>query len=95
MERAVVPSMDREERLRCWIDAYSDAILRTCFLYLSDQAQAEDALQDTWVKAWRYMGEYERKGVQNDKAIKLYLKFGFNIISHYCFCRFETAAFVA
>lgn len=68
MERAVVPSMDREERLRCWIDAYSDSILRTCFLYLSDQAQAEDALQDTWVKAWRYMGEYERKGVQNDKA---------------------------
>ena len=68
MERAVVPSMDREERLRCWIDVYSDAILRTCFLYLSDRAQAEDALQDTWMKAWRYMGEYERKGVQNDKA---------------------------
>lgn len=68
MERAEVPSMNREERLSRWIDDYSDAILRTCFLYLSDQAQAEDALQDTWIKAWRHMGEYERKGILNDKA---------------------------
>lgn len=68
MERAVVPSMNREERLNQWVESYSDAILRTCFLYLSDQTQAEDALQDTWIKAWRHMGEYERKGVMNDKA---------------------------
>ncbi|MGN0778280.1 MAG: RNA polymerase sigma factor [Aristaeellaceae bacterium] len=68
MERAGVSGMNREERLRCWIDAYSDAILRTCFLYLSDYAQAEDALQDTWIKAWRTMDDYERKGVQHDKA---------------------------
>ena len=68
MERAEVPSMNREERLSRWIDAYSDAILRTCFLYLSDQTQADDALQDTWIKAWRHMGEYERKGILNDKA---------------------------
>ncbi len=68
MERAEVPSMNREERLNRWVASYSDAILRTCFLYLSDQAQAEDALQDTWIKAWRHMGEYERKGVMNDKA---------------------------
>lgn len=68
MERAEVPSMNREERLSRWIDDYSDAILRTRFLYLSDQTQAEDALQDTWIKAWRHMGEYERKGILNDKA---------------------------
>lgn len=68
MERAEVPSMNREERLSRWIDDYSDAILRTCFLYLSDQTQAEDVLQDTWIKAWRHMGEYERKGILNDKA---------------------------
>ena len=60
--------MNREERLSRWVESYSDAILRTCFLYLSDQAQAEDALQDTLIKAWRHMGDYERKGVVNDKA---------------------------
>ena len=68
MEHAAVPGMTREERLRHWIDAYSDAILRTCFLYLSDQSQAEDVLQDTWIKAWRYMDAYERKSIRNDKA---------------------------
>jgi len=51
MERAAVPSMIREQRLNQWIEDYSDSILRTCFLYLSDQTQAEDATQDTWIKA--------------------------------------------
>ena len=46
MERAAVPSMIREQRLNQWIENYSDSILRTCFLYLSDQNQAEDATQD-------------------------------------------------
>ena len=68
MDCAVVPGMNREERLNQWIETYSDAILRTCFLYLSDQAQAEDALQDTWIKAWKHMSEYENQGIQNEKA---------------------------
>lgn len=68
MEHAEVPGMNREEILRQWIDAYSDAILRTCFLYLSDQAQAEDALQETWIKAWRHMDDHGRKGIENTKA---------------------------
>lgn len=68
MERAEVPGMSHEERLARWIELYTDAILRTCFLYLSDQSQAEDALQDTLIKAWRHMRDYERKGIQNDKA---------------------------
>ena len=68
MERADLSNITREERLSNWIELYSDAILRTCFLYLSDRTQAEDALQDTWIKAWRHMGEYERKRVINDKA---------------------------
>ena len=68
MEHAEVPGMNREERLRCWIESYSDQILRMCFLYLSDQTQAEDALQDTWIKAWKHMDDYERKGIENAKA---------------------------
>ena len=46
MERAEVPGMIREQRLSRWIEEYSDSILHTCFLYLSDQGQAEDATQD-------------------------------------------------
>lgn len=81
MERAVVPSMNREELLHHWIDAYSDAILRTCFLYLSDQGLAEDALQDTWIKVWRYMDDFEHKKVQNEKA--WLLRIAINICKDY------------
>ena len=68
MDHAEVPGMNREQRLGRWIDLYSDQILKTCCLYLSDQHQAEDALQDTWIKAWKYMGEFERKAITNEKA---------------------------
>ena len=68
MEHAAVPGMIREQRLNEWIEAYSDPILRTCFLYLSDRGQAEDALQDTWIKAWKHMDEYEKNHIANDKA---------------------------
>ena len=68
MGHVEVPGMDREQRLSRWIDLYSDQILKTCCLYLSDQSQAEDVLQDTWIKAWKYMGDFERKEIANEKA---------------------------
>ena len=68
MERAEVPSMIREQRLSRWIEDYSDSIMRTCYLYLSDQSQAEDATQDTWIKAWKHMDDFERKKIVNEKA---------------------------
>ena len=68
MECAEVPSIIREQRLSRWIEEYSDSILRTCYLYLSDQGQAEDATQDTWVKAWKHMNDFERQGIANEKA---------------------------
>ena len=68
MEHAEVPGMIREQRLSRWIEEYSDPVLRTCFVYLSDRAQAEDATQDTWIKAWKHMDDFERKGIANEKA---------------------------
>lgn len=68
MEHAEKNRQVREDRLRSWIETYSDAILRMGFLYLSDQSLAEDALQDTWIKAWKHMDAYEQKGIVNDKA---------------------------
>ncbi len=68
MEQAVVPSYVREERLNAWIEMYADDIRKICYVYLTDSSQAEDAFQDTFFKAWRYMSAYERKHVENDKA---------------------------
>ena len=46
------------EPMQAWtaetlIDAYGDELLRLCLLYLGDRQLAEDAFQETMVKAWR------------------------------------------
>ena len=68
MEHAEVPSMSYEQKLSLWIEQYSDTILKTCFLYLADQSQAEDATQDTWIKVWKHMTDFDRHGIVNEKA---------------------------
>lgn len=68
MEQAAVPSYVREQKMNQWIETYADDIKKICFVYLADRSQAEDALQDTFLKAWKSMPAYERKGVENDKA---------------------------
>ncbi len=41
-------------------------LLRTCYLLLRDAALAEDAVQDTFVKAWRFYGSY--RGEASEKT---------------------------
>ena len=56
MEFASVPS---ENRLREWISRYSDDVLRTCFVLLSDRTLAADARQDTFMQAWKTLSQLE------------------------------------
>lgn len=57
-----------EERLRGWIDRYADALLKTCYVMLRDKMQAEDAVQDTFLKAWRHIGRFDKKEIANERA---------------------------
>ncbi len=68
MERAQVPGLIREARLTEWVEAYADAILRVCYLYLGDRHLAEDAMQDTFLKAWKAMAQFERRGNGSERA---------------------------
>ncbi len=43
----------QDELLARWIQEYGDSILRMCFLYLKDYHLAEDAAQETFLKAAR------------------------------------------
>lgn len=53
--------MNIEEMIAC----YGDEILRLCLLYLGDRHLAEDAFQETFVKAWKrrdsFRGESSEK----------------------------------
>lgn len=59
---------EREQRLEGWIRAYGNAVLRTCFVFLADAAQAEDAMQDTFLKAWQTMAQFEGRNGCSEKT---------------------------
>lgn len=58
----------REQRFSHWVNAYGNAILRTCFVYLSNRQDAEDAMQDTFLKAWKAMGQFEQRNGASEKT---------------------------
>lgn len=50
------------------IDLYGDGILRLCILYLGDKQLAEDAFQETFLKAWR-----KRESFRGESSVKTWL----------------------
>lgn len=68
MNRALVPGEVRRQRLEAWVAEYSDAVLKTCYIYLADMALAEDALQETFLKVWRNMDGFEGRNGSSAKT---------------------------
>lgn len=46
-------------------------LLRTCYLLLRDAALAEDAVQDTFLKAWRAHGDYRREASEKTWLMRI------------------------
>ncbi len=57
-----------EARVEAWLDRYGDQVLRSCFIWLKDRQLAEDAMQETFFKAWQAMHRFERQGPASEKA---------------------------
>lgn len=53
--------MQQEQIVERLMREYGDAVLRMCYLYLKDYHLAEDAAQETFVKAMRNYGRFEHK----------------------------------
>lgn len=81
-------NMEREKLFSQWYDTYGTMVLRTCYLYLGSKAEAEDATQDTFVKAWKHIGGFR---AQNEKATKAWLM---RIAVNTCRDRLRSAAWI-
>lgn len=81
-------NMDRDKLFTQWYDTYATAVLRMCYLYLGNRAEAEDAIQDTFVKAWRHM---DRMHAQNERGVKAWLM---QIAVNTCRDRFRSAVWI-
>lgn len=53
MELCQVPGKEREADISLLVKRHGDTLLRFCYLYLGDLQLAEDAVQETYLKAYR------------------------------------------
>lgn len=57
--------MKDQNQLEQWVASYGTDVMKMCYVYLSDYALAQDAMQDTFIKVWRKMdtfrGQTERE----------------------------------
>lgn len=57
-----------ETVVSAWYDVYGTDILRYCFMMLGNRTDAEDATQETFLKAWRNIGRYEARNGCSPKS---------------------------
>lgn len=58
MRFAQGPCRDEEEKLETLMATYGTQVKRLCCLYLRDASLAEDAAQETFIKAWRSLASF-------------------------------------
>ncbi len=60
------PSCNPEEMFNRLVFEYQEKLLHMCAMYLKDDAAAEDAVQETFLKAWRHYDRF--RGEAGDKT---------------------------
>ena len=62
------PDRNHDELLISLVDQYQSSLLRLCFIYLHDKALAEDAVQETFLKAYKSLSSF-----RGDSSTKTWL----------------------
>lgn len=62
----VGPGPDNKKRLAALIDRYERDLLHLCCVYLRDISMAEDAVQETFIKAYQHMDAF--RGESSEKT---------------------------
>lgn len=66
MDVVMGPDNSRDQELIRLVESYQTSLRRMCCAILRDPAQAEDAVQETFIKAYRSMGSF--RGECNEKT---------------------------
>lgn len=60
MSKGKMPTLSpqKEQTLERMVCQYQTSLLRTCYLYLGDRALAEDAVQETFLRAYLHLDDF-------------------------------------
>ena len=62
---------DQNEHFERLVNQYQPSLLRTCYMYLRDQEQAKDAVQETFFKAYRNLGTFRGESAEKTWLMKI------------------------
>lgn len=65
---ARIPGSHPEEVLERWMTAYGTPLFRMCYVMLKDYALAQDAVQDTFIKAYKGLAEFQNAHPFSEKS---------------------------
>ena len=66
-----VPGPDKEAKLNRMVITYEKDLLRLCCAYLRDIELAQDAVQETFLKAYRRMDKFEGKSSEKTWLMRI------------------------
>ena len=71
MEIVKGPNNSREELLAHMVAQYEVTLLRTCYMYLRDKGLAEDATQETFLKAYKGLNSFRGNSSERTWLIRI------------------------
>ncbi len=71
MRFAQGPCRDEEEKLETLMETYGTHVKRLCCLYLRDSSLAEDAAQETFIKAWRSLASFRGESSERTWLLRI------------------------
>ena len=76
MSNGMIRDTDRQPapELERLVAQYQGAVLRTCYLYLCDRSQAEDAVQETFLKVYRSLDSFRGESSEKTWILKIAMR---------------------